>query len=84
MTYRLVGHMVGDSEPYRTKEEVGQWRAKDPVARFPERLVAEFGAPEAVVDQVKESVEAELAEITRFAEESPWPEPEEAFEDVWA
>ena len=38
MTYRLFGHMVGDTEPYRTKEEVAQWRAKDPITTFPQRL----------------------------------------------
>lgn len=84
MTYRLVGHMVGDSEPYRTKEEVAQWRAKDPVIIFPQQLVAEFGIARQAIDQVVQSVEAEMAEITRFAEDSPWPEPEEAYEDVWA
>ena len=84
MTYRLVGHMVGDSEPYRTKDEVAQWRAKDPIVTFPQRLVAEFGLSQEAVDQVAQSVQSEMAEITRFAEESPWPEPHEAFEDVWA
>lgn len=84
MTYRLVGHMVGDSEPYRTKEEVAQWRAKDPITTFPKRLVAEFGVPQAQIDATIRSVEDEITEIARFAEESPWPEPGEAFEDVWA
>jgi pyruvate dehydrogenase E1 component alpha subunit len=84
MTYRLVGHMVGDSEPYRTKEEVAEWRAKDPITTFPQRLVAEFGIPQAQIDATIKSVEDEIAEIARFAEESPWPEPSEAFEDVWA
>jgi pyruvate dehydrogenase E1 component alpha subunit len=84
MTYRLVGHMVGDSEPYRTKEEVALWRAKDPVVTFPKRLVDEFGVPQAQIEATIKAVEDELAEIARFAEESPWPEPNEAFEDVWA
>ena len=84
MTYRLVGHMVGDSEPYRTKEEVALWRAKDPLVTFPARLVDEFGLSQEEVDEVTRSVEAEINDIARFAEESPWPEPSEAFEDVWA
>jgi pyruvate dehydrogenase E1 component alpha subunit len=84
MTYRLVGHMVGDSEPYRTKEEVALWRAKDPVVTFPKRLVDEFGVPQAEIEATIKAVADELVEITRFAEESPWPEPNEAFEDVWA
>ena len=35
MTYRLVGHMVGDSEPYRTKEEVAEWRGRGPDQSLP-------------------------------------------------
>ena len=42
-TYRLFGHMVGDTEPYRTKEEVAEWKAKDAIDTFPKRLVEEFG-----------------------------------------
>jgi pyruvate dehydrogenase E1 component alpha subunit len=84
MTYRLVGHMVGDSEPYRTKEEVAEWRARDPVAVFPRRLVAEHGIPEAHVRAVEAEVAEEMDAIVRYAEDSPWPEPHEALEDVYA
>jgi pyruvate dehydrogenase E1 component alpha subunit len=84
MTYRLFGHMVGDSEPYRTKEEVAEWRARDPITTFPRRLVAEFGVTEAQVQAAEAEVAAEMEEIVRFAQESPWPEPAEALEDVFA
>ncbi len=84
MTYRLVGHMVGDSEPYRTKEEVAEWRARDPITVFPQRLVKEFGICEEQIKTTDAQVAAEVLEIARYAEESPWPEPHEATEDVWA
>ena len=84
MTYRLVGHMVGDSEPYRTKEEVAEWRARDPITVFPRRLVEEFGISEEQIKTIDAQVAAEVLEIARYAEESPWPEPHEATEDVWA
>ena len=84
MTYRLFGHMVGDSEPYRTKEEVAEWRARDPITVFPQRLVAEFGVTAAQVQAAETAVAAEMAEIVRFAESSPWPEPAEALADVFA
>jgi len=84
MTYRLVGHMIGDSEPYRTKAEVAEWRARDPLVTFPRRLVAEFGvAPERIASAEAE-VAAQMAEIVRFAQESPWPDPSEVAEDVFA
>jgi acetoin:2,6-dichlorophenolindophenol oxidoreductase subunit alpha len=84
MTYRLVGHMVGDSEPYRTKEEVAEWRERDPVVTFPKRLVSEFGVDPEQIHAADAEVAAEMAEIVRFARESPWPDPSEATEDVFA
>jgi len=83
-TYRLFGHMVGDNEPYRTKEEVAEWRAKDPIVTFPQRLVKEFGIAQEEIDAIKAEVEAEIVEIARFARESPWPELSEIAEDVFA
>jgi acetoin:2,6-dichlorophenolindophenol oxidoreductase subunit alpha len=84
MTYRLVGHMVGDSEPYRTKQEVAEWRQRDPVAVFPRRLVEQFGVSEELIRRIDASVAAEIEEIAGFAQESPWPDPSEVAEDVWA
>lgn len=84
MTYRLFGHMVGDSEPYRSKEEVAEWRARDPITTFPQRLIAEFGFTQAEIDAVKAEVEAEIKEIARFALESPWPEVSEIADHVFA
>jgi pyruvate dehydrogenase E1 component alpha subunit len=84
MTYRLFGHMVGDTEPYRTKEEVAEWRTRDPITAFPERLVKEFGFNESDIEGVKAEVEAEIAEISRFALESPWPEVSEIVDDMFA
>ena len=84
MTYRLFGHMVGDSEPYRTKEEVAEWRAKDMITTFPQRLVAEFGFSQAEIDAIQAEVAAEMEEIKRFALESPWPDVSEIEEHVFA
>jgi len=84
MTYRLVGHMVGDSEPYRTREEVAEWRERDPIVTFPKRLVSEFGFDPGRIQAADAEVAAEMAEIVRFARESPWPDPSEATEDVFA
>jgi len=84
MTYRLFGHMVGDSEPYRTKEEVAQWRAKDPITAFPQRLINEFGFSQAEIEQIQAEVAAEMDEVKRFALESPWPDVNEIAEHVFA
>lgn len=84
MTYRLVGHMIGDNEPYRTKEEVAEWRKRDSTIVFPQRLVNEFGVAPAEIAAVEAEVAAEIEEIARFAQESPWPDPSEVTEDLFA
>jgi pyruvate dehydrogenase E1 component alpha subunit len=84
MTYRLFGHMVGDNEPYRTKEEVERWRQRDPITTFPQRLKEEFGVSEEEIQAIQAEVEAEMAEINQFALESPWPDPSEVSTDVFA
>ncbi len=84
MTYRLFGHMVGDTEPYRTKEEVAEWRKRDSITTFPQRLIDEFGFTAAEIEAVKADVAAEMAEISQFALNSPWPEVSEIAEGVFA
>jgi pyruvate dehydrogenase E1 component alpha subunit len=74
LTYRYAGHSMGDPERYRTKDEIEEWRARDPIARLGERLVAQGVASQADLEQVRQAVEAELPDIVRFAEESPEPE----------
>jgi len=83
MTYRLVGHMIGDSEVYRTREEVGEWRKRDPLTVFPERLVREAVVSREEIARVEGEVAEQMAEIVRFAQGSPWPDPSEATEDVF-
>ena len=84
MTYRLVGHMIGDSEPYRTREEVAQWRARDPLLIFPQQLVQEWVISQAEVAAVQTQVEAHMAEVVRFALDSPWPSPDTITTDIFA
>ncbi len=84
MTYRLVGHMVGDNEPYRTQEEVKAWRARDPLTAFPARLIHDYGVPESEIEACEASVQSVLEDAVRFAQESPWPSVEHIAEGVFA
>ncbi len=83
MTYRLWGHMMGDPEVYRTKEEVVQARENEPIARLGRRLKA-LGHTEADLTRLDSEAEALIADAVQFAESSPAPEPQEAFTDVFA
>lgn len=77
ITYRLTGHMFGDTQPYRSREEVEVWRARDPllVAR---RRLTERGIPDEEVAGIEREVETEIEAAVAFARSSPEPSEAEA------
>jgi len=83
VTYRFRGHSMADPEEYRTREEVAQWRERDPVPRFGDLLqregVLDAGARELIEREAAERVE----QAVQFAESSPFPAPESLYEDVY-
>jgi TPP-dependent pyruvate/acetoin dehydrogenase alpha subunit len=83
MTYRLMGHMMGDPEVYRTKDEVARARENEPILRLGHRLLG-LGYKEADLERLDAEAEAVIAEALQFAQNSPEPGPEEAFTDIFA
>jgi TPP-dependent pyruvate/acetoin dehydrogenase alpha subunit len=83
-TYRLKGHFEGDPQKYRTEEEIQHWRNhKDPVRQFSDFLIGNSILSPGLDQRIRNEVAAELAEAVAYAEESPFPEPEEALEDLF-
>ena len=74
MTYRYVGHSMGDPERYRSKAEIEEWRARDPILRLADKMTEQGMFTEEDAKAIAESVEEELVEIVKFAEESPEPD----------
>jgi pyruvate dehydrogenase E1 component alpha subunit len=70
-TYRFRGHSMSDPGLYRTKEEVAEWKKRDPVALARGRLLDECGASEDEIKAIDAEVKAEIADAVRFAEDSP-------------
>jgi pyruvate dehydrogenase E1 component alpha subunit len=83
MTYRLWGHMMGDPEVYRKKEEVVSAYEREPVARLGRRLL-ELGHAQSDLDSLDAEAGAVVAEALEYAQASPTPRPEDAFMDVFA
>ncbi len=84
-TYRTVGHHMGDpGTSYRSKEEIEEWKKKDPIKRLRQQLVQNKMATDAELDEIENNVLRELDEAVKFAQESPEPAPEEALEDIYA
>jgi pyruvate dehydrogenase E1 component alpha subunit len=83
-TYRHKGHSRVDPAKYRPKEEVQEWLRKDPIKRFKDYLIQNNHLTEAELQAIEKEVAAEIEEAVKFAVESPYPNPEEALEDVYA
>ena len=83
-TYRFLGHFVGDPQPYRTKEEVEQWKKRDPILLFRKRVIDEgkFAAEE--LDAIDAAIKKEMEAAVQFARESPEPEIESALQDIFS
>jgi len=82
MTYRLWGHMMGDPEIYRTKEEVAKAKENEPIIRLGRRLL-ELGCTDADLAGLDREAELIIADALQFAESSALPESADAFTDVF-
>ena len=74
-TYRYRGHSMADPGKYRTKQEVDEWKARDPLLLAEERLQREYPDLAADLPRVKQEVEAQVQDAVHFAEQSPDPDP---------
>jgi TPP-dependent pyruvate/acetoin dehydrogenase alpha subunit len=83
-TYRTRGHSRSDRNRYRAREEIEAWRARDPIARFEEEIVALGFATEPRVAAIAAEVEREMAEAVAAASASPWPAVADVARDVYS
>ncbi len=83
VTYRFRGHSMADPEEYRTKEQVAEWRKRDPIELFAARLVADGVLDEDAVRALDEAAVARVDEAVAFADASPFPPPESLYDDVY-
>lgn len=81
-TYRYRGHSMGDPERYREKEEVQEWRERDPINRFTEILV-DNGVSEETLSEIEDKVEDVVQDAVQFANESDDPGTEVLYADVY-
>jgi pyruvate dehydrogenase E1 component alpha subunit len=85
-TYRYVGHSMSDAAhgTYRTKDEVEEFRRRDPIKVLADRMRKDGQLDDAAWEKVEADVKAEVEDAYQFAEESPEPEPEDLYRDVYA
>lgn len=85
-TYRYMEHAAGlpIAASYRTDEEIARWRERDPVRTFGHRLVGEGRLTDDEVKEIDRAVRAEVEAAVEFAENSPFPDAEEALAGMYA
>lgn len=82
-TYRYKGHSMSDPQKYRTKEEVADWMEQDPIQHCLNVIKENKWMTAKELDEVEEWVKKEVKESVEFAENSPYPEGKELYEDVY-
>lgn len=83
-TYRYRGHSMSDPAKYRTKEEVEEYKERDPINQVLKTILSNKFATEADIEAISERVKEQVDEAVQFAEESPWPDDSELLKDVYA
>jgi 2-oxoisovalerate dehydrogenase E1 component len=84
-TYRTRSHAEGMRDAgYRTRDEIAEWKARCPIVRLKDRLLAEGVVSEEECVRVEDDVTATVADALRFATTSPWPDPATVLDHVYS
>jgi len=83
VTYRFRGHSMADPEEYRTKEQVEEWRKRDPIIAFSQRLIDAGLIDEGDADEIDKEALGIVDEAVAFADRSPFPPPESLYDDIY-
>jgi pyruvate dehydrogenase E1 component alpha subunit len=83
LTYRFRGHSAADPEVYRTKEEVQQWRERDPIVVYSERLKDEGVLTDEKMEEIDRRALETVDEAVEFADSSPEPPLESLYDNIY-
>jgi pyruvate dehydrogenase E1 component alpha subunit len=82
-TYRFRGHSMSDPQKYRTKEEVEEYKRRDPIEMVRHTILDKGLATETDLEAIDEKIKGIVAESVKFAEESPFPNAAEIYTDIY-
>ena len=82
-TYRYKGHSMSDPAKYRTKEELEEYKGKDPLITTKAAILENKYADEEWFKEVEAEVKKVVDDSVKFAEESPYPDPSAIYEDIY-
>jgi pyruvate dehydrogenase E1 component alpha subunit len=82
-TYRYKGHSISDPQKYRTKEEVDEYKGKDPIQMIRKTILDGKMASEKELTAIDKRVDDMVNASVKFAEESAWPDDNEVLKDIY-
>ncbi|MFL9483285.1 pyruvate dehydrogenase (acetyl-transferring) E1 component subunit alpha [Chitinophagaceae bacterium LWZ2-11] len=82
-TYRYKGHSISDPQKYRSKDEVDEYKHQDPINKVLKTILEGKLATQAEIDAIDAKINHIVEESVKFAEESPWPNDDEVYKDVY-
>jgi len=74
---------MSDPQKYRSKDEVEEYKERDPIETTKAKLLNDFGVAESVIEEINERIRQVVDDSVKFAEESPWPDDNELLKDVY-
>lgn len=84
ITYRFKGHSMSDPRKYRTKEEEAKFQGEDPIEKVLATIKKNKYATEKQIEAIGAKIKKQIEDAIKFAEESPLPEPDDMYEDIYA
>lgn len=82
-TYRMSGHYFGDNENYRTRDEVAEWKKRDPIKKCSQYLVEDYGMEYSDFDSIDKEIKEEILLASVEAKRGPEPNPEDLENDIY-
>ena len=82
-TYRYKGHSMSDPQKYRTKQEVAEWMERDPIVHVLNVIKDNKWLTQKQIDKIEADTKKQVMDAVKFAEESPYPDKEELYKDVY-
>jgi pyruvate dehydrogenase E1 component alpha subunit len=83
VTYRFRGHSMADPGKYRSAAEHDLWKSRDPIPNYARQLIEEGIATRESLDAAEARCKAQVEDAVKFAEESPWPDDDAVWEDIY-
>ncbi len=83
-TYRYLGHSKSDANVYRTKNEIAEWKANDPIKRFRTYLLENKIQSDSEIKEIEERAKKAMEDAVNFAENSPYPSIDTIMDDVYS